>query len=147
MTKFLLFSYETFDPMGGLSDFVGAFDTIEEAKQAADGCSTIQKHWRNDYQYIVSADSFKVIFSREKKDNKNVYSEWEAAIDEKQIVTDTNDAIITKAAIELCTKKGINPLASMNPYVLRGETYQEHYVQKLKLLAEEINALISIGAI
>ena len=34
MKRFLLFQYDTFYPAGGFNDFVGSYDTVEQAKEA-----------------------------------------------------------------------------------------------------------------
>jgi len=36
MKRFLLFCYDTYYPVGGWGDFIGAFDSVEEAESAID---------------------------------------------------------------------------------------------------------------
>lgn len=48
MKKFLLFGHDTYYPSGGWGDFIGDFDTIEEAQACIDG----QKYKRDAYDLI-----------------------------------------------------------------------------------------------
>lgn len=53
MTKYLLFGGEKYYPCGGFRDFMGSFDSLEEAKKEI-------MYSKNEWFHIVNLDTFKI---------------------------------------------------------------------------------------
>lgn len=60
MKKYVLFLFSHCYPSGGLRDVEGSFDTIDEAKTAAD-----ENQWDHEYRQIVDRDTWKIVAHRE----------------------------------------------------------------------------------
>lgn len=65
MKKYLLFAGDYYYPAGGFNDFIGSFDSIDEAKQAYANC---------DWVHIVDSETEKIIarMTRSWINNKNI---------------------------------------------------------------------------
>ena len=51
MKQYLLFTFDTYYPSGGMNDFSGSFDTVEEARAAV----------KTDYYQIVDKHTLEVV--------------------------------------------------------------------------------------
>ena len=69
MKRFLLFGFDTYYPCGGMEDFFGDFDTLDEAKKFP------PRHGRNNYQIFDTQD--KVCHMRSEINWSSEYTDWQ----------------------------------------------------------------------